>query len=432
MSSTFWRRVIPATLAIIGAGAGPAPGRAGVTSPPQPLVIRGATLLTVTRGVIPGGTLVIQDGKIASAGKDVPIPAGAHVIEAQGKFVLPGIVDTHSHIGVYPWPGAAAHDDGNEATDPLTPHVRAEDSVFLEDPALERARAGGVTTMQVIPGSANLAGGMAVVLKLRPVNTLAEMKLDGAPPGIKMAFGENPKRVYGHRDRIPSTRMGNAALVREAFMRAREYQAKWEDYEKNRNTAHPLPRPDRDPKLDTLVEVLKGSIRVHVHCYRKDDLLAVMRIADEFAFKIAAFHHVLEGYKLADELARRDIGACTWADWWGFKMEAWDGIPENAALMARKGVRVAIHSDSAEGIQHLYHEAAKAVRHGMTEEQGLKSITLWPASILGLDKRIGSLDEGKDADVAVFARHPFDVYTRVDLTLVDGRIVFDREKGGTE
>lgn len=393
------------------------------------IAIKGATLLTITQGVIPGGTLVIKDGKIEAVGRDVAIPKDAQVIDAAGKFVMPGIIDTHSHMGVYPWPGADAHEDGNEMIDPLTPHVRAEDAFFLEDPALERARAGGVTTIMAIPGSGNLSGGMGVMMKLRQGNTLEDMKIADAPRCLKMAFGENPKRVYGSRRQMPMTRMGNAAVVRKAFNDAKEYTARWAEFEKAKDSGHPLPRPERDPKLETLAAIMRGEIRVNIHCYRKDDLLTVLRLCDEFGWKPAAFHHVLEGYKVADELAKRDIGACTWADWWGFKMEAWDGIPENAALMAAKGVRVSIHSDSSDGVQRLWHEAAKAVRHGMTEEQGLKAITYWPASILGLEKRLGSLEAGKDADIAIFSRHPFDIYTLVDMTLVDGKVVFDREKG---
>lgn len=396
------------------------------------LAIKGATLLTVTQGVIPGGTLVIRDGKIEAVGRDVAVPKDATIIDAAGKFVMPGIIDTHSHMGVYPWPYADAHEDGNEMVDPLTPHVRAEDAFHLEDPAIERARAGGVTTIQVIPGSGNLAGGLGVMLKLRQVNTLTEMKVEGAPPLIKMAFGENPKRVYGHRHQMPMTRMGNAAIVREMFTKAQQYVARWDEFEKNKSSGHPLPRPEKDPKLETLAAIMRGDIRVNIHCYRKDDLLTVLRIADEFGFKPVAFHHVLEGYKIAEELAKRDIACCTWADWWGFKMEAWDGIPENAALLAQKGVRVCIHSDSSDGVQRLFHEAAKAVRHGMTEDQGLKAITYWPATVLGLEKRLGSLEKGKDADVVVLSRHPFDVYTLVDMTLVDGKVVFDREKGAHE
>jgi imidazolonepropionase-like amidohydrolase len=396
------------------------------------LAIKGGNLLTVTRGVIPGGILLIHNGKIAAIGANVEIPKDAQIIDASGKYVMPGIIDTHSHMGVYAWPNTNGRDDGNEATDPFTPQVRSEDGIFLEDPAFGRARAGGVTTVHIIPGSANLCGGMGAVLKLRDVNTLDEMKVAGAPRSIKMAFGENPKRVYRDQHRIPSTRMGNSAVVRALFTNALEYEQRWKDYEANRNGTHPLPRPEKDLKLDTLLDIMHGKIRVNVHCYTKGDLLAVMRLADEFKFKIAAFHHCLDGYKLADELAKRDIGVCTWADWWGFKMEAFDGIMENAPILAKKGVRVSIHSDSADGIQRLYMEAAKAVGHGMSDEQALKAITFWPASILGIEEKVGSLEVGKDADIAIFSRHPFDVYTRVDQTFIDGKSVYDRERGSAE
>jgi imidazolonepropionase-like amidohydrolase len=347
------------------------------------------------------------------------------VIDAAGRFVMPGIIDAHSHMGVGSWPDTRANDDVNEATDPLTPQLLAEDAVNLEDPAFALACAAGVTTIQVLPGSANLQGGQAVVLKLRPVNTLAEMKFEGAPRALKMAFGENRKRVYGSKGRMPSTRMGNAWMLRESFVRAREYAKRWEEFEQNVKAGHPTVRPEKDLRLETLLDVLHGRLRIHMHCYRKDDLLALMRIADEFEFKIASFEHCLEGYKLAKDLARRDIGVCIWPDWWGFKMEARDGIPQAPGMLAAAGVRVALHSDDAATAQWLYLEAAKAVHYGMKPEQALRALTYWPATILGIESRVGSLEPGKDADLAIFTRHPFDVYTTVEKTLIDGRIVHD-------
>lgn len=392
-----------------------------------PTAIIGATLLTVSHGDIENGVLVFDQGRITRLGpaEEVAVPEGAHVIEARGKYLMPGIVDTHSHMGVYPWPRTASTADGNEAIHPLTPHVRAEDAFYLEDPALERARAGGVTTVQVLPGSANLMGGFALVLKLRQANTLDEMRFEGAPPQMKMAFGENPKRVYGGRRQPPSTRMGNAAGMREALARAREYGERWEEHRRMTGEGKPYPRPEYDPKSEALLKVLRGEVRLHIHCYRKDGILGLMRIADEFGLKIASFQHALEAYKVAGEIARRDIGVATFADWWGYKWEAWDAIPYNAGLLARAGVRVAIHSDSADLVQRLYHEAAKAVHYGMSADAGLKAITLWPASILGLEDRIGSLDVGKDADLALFSRHPYDIYTEVLTTWIDGEVVHD-------
>ncbi|MBI3892873.1 MAG: amidohydrolase family protein [Candidatus Wallbacteria bacterium] len=398
--------------------AGPAPVS-------TPVAIVGGTVITVTRGIIPNGTVLIRDGKIAAVGHALPPPAGALVIDATGKYVMPGLIDTHSHLGVYPWPNARAHDDGNEMTEPLTPHMRAEDGLFLEDPGMDRVRAGGVTTVQIIPGSANLQGGQAVILKLRLGNTLDDLKFKDAPRGIKMAFGENPKRVYGSKGQAPMTRMGNSAVMRQAFTRAREYQKQWAEFEANSRAGRPTVRPEKDAKMETLIDVLEGRVRVHVHCYRKDDLLAMIRIADEFGFKIASFQHCLEGYKIAHELAKRDIGAATWPDWWGFKMEAWDAIPQNASLLAAAGVRVSLHSDSANVAQRLFGEAGKAVRYGMRPDQAIKAITWWPATILGIESRVGSLEAGKDADIAIFTKHPFDVYSTVEKTLIDGQVVWD-------
>ena len=403
---------------------------------PAPVAIRGGTVLPVGAPPIEGGTVLVgRDGKIAAVGKDVPVPAGARVIDATGKFVMPGVIDTHSHMGVYPWAIARGNADGNEATDPITSDVRAEDGIYLEDPAFERARAGGVTTVLIIPGSANMVGGEGVVVKLRPANTLDGMRFEGAPRQLKMAMGENPKRVYGERGRRPETRMGSFAALREAFRDAREYRERWHDYDetKSRNGGVAvLPRPAYDPRLQTLADVIDGKIRLQVHCYTKSDILGLLRLSDEFGFKIASIHHALEAYKLADELARRGIGVSTWADWWGFKMEAWDGIPENAGLCARAGCKVAIHSDSSDGVQRLWHEAAKCVGRGFTEEDALKAVTLWPAEILGIDGRVGTLAQGKDGDIAIFSRHPLDMYARVDMTLIDGEVVYDRAKADAE
>ncbi|HMC82787.1 MAG TPA: amidohydrolase, partial [Candidatus Polarisedimenticolia bacterium] len=322
-------------------------------------------------------------------------------------------------------PEVDANSDGNEMTDPVQAGVRALDSANVEDPAIGRALAGGVTTIQILPGSGNVIGGEAVTVKLRPRATLEEMVFAGAPRGLKMALGENPKRVYGAKNKLPSTRMGNIYVMRNAFQQARDYRAKWEAWQKKPESERGAP-PDRDLKLETLADVLAGKVRVHVHCYRKDEIEALFRVADEFGFKIASLQHGLEAYKIADEVARRDVGVATFAHWWGYKWEAWDGIPQNAAILADHGVRVAIHSDSADLIQRLYEEAAVAMHYGLSREDALKAITLNPAWMLGLDDRIGSLEVGKDADIAIFSKDPFDIYTRVEKTLVDGKIVYDR------
>jgi len=389
------------------------------------VLIKGGTLLTIGRGVIERGDLLIRDGRIAAVGGSIAAPAGALVIEAGGRFVMPGIVDTHSHMGVYPWPEVEANSDGNEATDPITSWVRAADSVYTEDPEFERARAGGVTTVQILPGSANLIGGETVTVKLRPGPSLDRMLFQGAPRGIKMALGENPKRVYGGRDKMPSTRMGNMAVFRQAFSAARDYRAKQDAWrakpEKDRG-----PAPGRDLKLESLAAVLDGKVLVHVHSYRKDEILRFLEIADEFGFKVASFQHCLEGYKIAGTLAQRDIAVATFAHWWGYKVEAWDGIPHNAAILARAGVRVSIHSDSGNLVQRLYNEAAVAARYGLSTDDALKAITINAATAIGVGDRIGTLEVGKDADIAIFTRHPLDAYTLVERTLIDGVVVYDR------
>src|SRR6266850_4426591 len=394
-------------------------------SPPTATLIRGGTLLTVTKGTIENGDLLIRDGKIAAIGRKLDAPDGARVIDAAGRFVMPGIIDTHSHMGVYPWPEVDANTDGTEATDPITPYVRALDSVWAEDPEFDRARAGGVTTVQILPGSANLIGGQAQTIKLRPGVDVSRMVFEGAPRGMKMALGENPKRVYGDHQKSPATRMGNMADFREAFNAARNYKAKWDAWKGKKEEERGAP-PDRDIRLDPLVDLLEGRIVAHVHSYRKDEILMFLKIADEYSFKIGSFQHCLEGYKIADELKKRDIAVATFAQWWGYKVEAWDGIPHNAALLAKKGVRVSIHSDSGNLVQRLYNEAAVAARYGLSEEDALKAITLNAASTLGLQDRIGSLDVGKDADIAIFTRHPLDAYTLVAMTLIDGDVVYDR------
>jgi len=398
-----------------------------IATPGDAVVIYGGRILTITHGEIAKGSILIADGKIKEIGEKVDPPPGAQVILAEGMVVVPGIVDTHSHIGVYSWPGVEANSDGNEMTDPVQAGVRAMDSFNLEDPAILRALAGGVTTIQILPGSGNVIGGESVTVKLRPGSTMDQMIFAGAPRGLKMALGENPKRVYGGRNKLPSTRMGNIYVMRNAYQQARDYRAKWEAWEKKPVSERGAP-PERDLKLETLADVLAGKVRVHVHCYRKDEIEALFRLADEFGFKIASLQHGLEAYKIADEVARRNVGVATFAHWWGYKWEAWDGIPQNAAILAEHGVKVAIHSDSADLVQRLYEEAAVAMRYGLEREDALKAITLNPAWILGVDDRIGSLEVGKDADIAIFSKDPFDIYTRVEKTLVDGKLVFDRSK----
>lgn len=386
------------------------------------LAIVGATVLPVTGPPIAGGTVLIEGGKIAAVGPKVDVPEGTPTIDGTGQYLMPGIIDVHSHMGVYPWPSAGAHGDGNEAVEPVTARVWAGDSVHVTDPAFSRARAGGVTTVMILPGSANLIGGQSATLKLRPSRTLAGMTMDGAPRGIKMACGENPKRVYGDDPKGPSTRMGNLAAMRAAFQGARDYgvaRRTWRE------------KPDRDADKEVLLDVMRGKIRVHIHCYRHDDIEGIYRVMDEYRIKVASFHHALEAYKVRDLIAAHGTGVATWADWWGFKMEAHDGIPYNAALMKSSGVPVALHSDSANQVQRLYVQAAKTLRYGMSESDALETITLDPARIAGIDSQVGSIEVGKDADLALFSHHPLDVYTRVTRTFIDGVQVYDRSQEGT-
>lgn len=388
-------------------------------------VIYGGRILPVTGEEIPKGSILIVDGVIREVGPSVDAPPGAKVILAEGKVVMPGIVDTHSHLGVYSWPEVEANSDGNEMTDPVQAGLRAMDAVNLEDPAILRALAGGVTTIQIIPGSGNVIGGEGVTIKLRPGATMDGMLFRGAPRGLKMALGENPKRVYGGRNKLPSTRMGNIYVMREAFQKARDYKAKREAWGKKPEAERGAP-PERNLTLETLSDVLDGKVRVHVHCYRKDEIEALFRVADEFGFRIASLQHGFEAYKIADEVARRNIGVATFSHSWGYKWEAWDGIPQAPAILAGHGVRAAIHSDSPDLIQRLYQEAAVSMRYGLPREDALKAITLNPAWMLGVDDRIGSLEAGKDADIVIFSKDPFDITTRVEMTLVDGAVVYDR------
>ena len=394
----------------------------------EPILIKDGTVITVTGGTIEKGDVLLKDGKIEKIGEEIKPPENCKIIDATGKFIMPGIIDAHSHIGVYSWPGVDAHDDGNEATDPITPQVRAEDSFNSEDPAILRALAGGVTAIQTLPGSANLIGGQTVTLKLKPGRSIGEMKIKDIKPGMKMALGENPKRVYGRRNQMPSTRMGNIAMMREWFIKGKEYGEKWKFYERKKGKDKYAKPPERDLRLEALRDIIDNKYLVHVHCYIKDEMLKMMEIADEFDFEIRSFEHTLEGYKIADTLASRNIAALTWTDWWGFKVEAWEGIPHSPGMMSSKGVRVVFHSDSPDQIQRLWLDAAKAVRYGMDRQAAFEGLTINPAWAIGIDHLTGSIEEGKDADIAIFSGHPFNIYTQVEMTIVDGEIVFDRSK----
>jgi imidazolonepropionase-like amidohydrolase len=391
------------------------------------VVIKNATVMTVTHGNISNGSVYVKDGKIAAVGATLSAPADATVIDAGGKYLTPGIVDSHSHI--------ALDDDVNEATSPITPHMMMKDAFDYQDKAIYRALAGGVTTSLLLHGSANMIGGQAVVIKHKYGASRDELLFPNAPRSIKFASGENPKRVYGGRDQLPSTRMGNFAVQREALVQAQEYIREWDTYndkvkrgDKDSKEATP---PKRDLKLEALADILRGKLMVQIHCYRADEFLNEIAMAKEFGYKIRAFHHAVEAYKVADQLAANNIAIATWADWWGFKQEAWDAIPWNAVLSMRKGVRVAIKSDSEDYTRRLNQDAAKIIRYGgATEEEALKVITLNPAWIIGVDDRVGSIDIGKDADLVIWDGYPLSSYGVPEKVFIDGDIYFDRSQPG--
>ena len=397
--------------------------------PSETLLIKGATIYTGDGGRIENGDLLIRDGKIAEVGPGLALPAGASEIDASGKWLTPGIIDTHSHLGVYASPGVAPQSDGNEATAPVTAEVWAEHSVNPKDPGFAKALAGGVTSMQILPGSANLIGGRSVTLKNVPSRTMQGMKFPGAPYGLKMACGENPKRVYGTTSGVaPSTAMGNVAGYRAAWIEAEEYDRLWQEYLAGESEEKPV----RDLGLETLAGVLNGEILVHNHCYRGDEMAVMLDIAKEFGYKVTSFHHAIEAYKIADLLAESGTCASMWADWWGFKIEAYDGVRENIALVDKAGACAIVHSDSSTGIQRLNQEAAKVIaaanRSGIpvTEEHAMRWLTENPAKALGIIEQTGTLAVGKDADLVIWDGNPFSVYSHAENVFIDGALVYDR------
>src|SRR6266436_1085865 len=389
------------------------------------ILIQNATVLTISHGTIENGSILIKDGKIAEVGPSIKAPAGAKVIDAAEQFVMPGIVDCHSHIAI-----EGGVNEGSVSVSSIANIAEVLDS---DDVGIYRDLAGGVTTANILHGSANSIGGQTIVIKLRWGQPPAKLPFEGALPGIKFALGENPKRSNfsfpGQPKRYPATRMGVEEAIRGAFTEARDYKKAWDDYNRRVSAGEKnLIPPRRDLKLDPLVEVLEGKRYVHSHCYREDEILMLLRVAKEFGFKVRTFQHVLEGYKVADELAAAGVGASTFSDWWAYKVEAYDAIPYNAALMTRRGVVVSINSDSAEEATHLNQEAAKSMKYGgLTHDEALKMVTLNPAMQLGIDKRVGTIDVGKNADLAIYNRDPLSAYAVVQKTIIDGRVYFDRK-----
>lgn len=423
----------------------------------SPTLIKNATVLTGTGERLEQTDVLLRDGQIAWIGEG-ELPAEVEVVDATGRWLTPGIIDVHSHLGVYPSPGVDAHSDGNEATAPVTAEVWAEHSVWPQDPGFNRALAGGITSLQILPGSANLFGGRGVTLKNIPATAYQAMKFPGAPHGLKMACGENPKRVYGDRNSAPSTRMGNLAAYRTAWIKAQKYIRDWEEYERkiaedsktssesgdSDGSAMALAAalnkpPTRDLELETLAGALKGEILVHMHCYRADEMLTILDMADEFGYKVGTFHHGVEAYKIADRLAENNVCGALWADWWGFKMEAYDGIQENIALVDRPQNSCAIvHSDSEEGIQRLNQEAAKVMARAdvvgmdIPPERAIRWITANAAKSLGILDKTGTITAGKMADVVIWNQNPFSVYAKADQVFVDGALLYDRSNASKQ
>ncbi|HEX9166950.1 MAG TPA: amidohydrolase [Gemmatimonadales bacterium] len=392
----------------------------------QPVLIRNASVFTGAGPERRNTSVLFQDGRIAAVGADLTAPPGALVIDGTGKWVTPGLIDTHSHIGVYAAPGTSAESDGNEMTNPVTAEVWAEHSIWPQDPQIPLALAGGVTVAQILPGSANLIGGRSVTIRMVPARTVQELKFPGAPYGVKMACGENPKRVYQNRG--PATRMGNMAGYRAAFIQAEQYRLRWDKWLADRKGEPPA----RDLRMETLAGVLRGEISVQNHCYRADEMAQMLDLAREFNFRIRSFHHGIEAYKIADLLAAAGTAASIWSDWGGFKMEAFDNINENLALVTQAGARAILHTDSPDGIQRMNQDMAKAyyagVRAGieLSREDAIKWVTANPAWALGIDQWTGTLEPGKLADVVVWSGDPFSVYSKAEKVFSEGWLAFDR------
>jgi imidazolonepropionase-like amidohydrolase len=393
-------------------------------SAPTDIVIKNATVMTVTHGTIERGSVWLHNGKIAVAGTSVDAPAGATVVDATGKYVTPGIIDPHSH--------SALGNDINEATSAVTPSMMMIDAFDNTDKALYQALAGGVTTELLLHGSANMIGGQAVVIKNKFGFSRDAMLFPNAPRSIKFASGENPKRVYGRRNELPSTRMGNFEVMRQAFEDAKAYMATWDAYNaKVAKGDKEAVAPKKDLKLEALADVLRGKLFVQIHCYRADEFLTEEAIAKEYGYKVRAFHHALEMYKVGDKIAPTGTGIATFADWWGFKDEAWDAIPWNAVMSMREGVRVALKSDSNDYVRRLNQEAGKMIHYGgATEEEALKMVTLNPAWIIGVDDRVGSIDTGKDGDIVIWNTDPLSTYARAEKVYIDGNLFFDSSLPG--
>jgi imidazolonepropionase-like amidohydrolase len=412
------------TRAVLGALGALLAGSAAVAA--QDIAIRNATIITIANGDVTNANIVVRNGKITAVGRNAAIPAGVRVIDGTGKFVMPGIIDAHSH--------AALENGINEGSESVTPEVQVQ--LRNDDPVIYRALAGGVTAANLLHGSANTIGGQSRIIKMRWGMPADSMYFKGAFRIVKFALGENVTRASSDAPaedrRFPMTRMGVDFTLRYWFSKAKDYDKEWTDYRTAVKTNPNAIPPRRDLRLEALTDILHGDLKVHAHSYRADEILMLIRAADEFGFKIHTFQHVLEGYKVADEIAKHGAMASTFADMWAYKVEAWDAIPYNMALMTERGVVVSVNSDSDERIRRLYQEAGIGVRYGnMPVNEALKMITLNPAKQLGVDKMVGTLEVGKDGDIAVFSAHPFAPAAMVEYTIVDGKVYFDRNEAVT-
>ena len=397
----------------------------------NPVLFKNGQVITVSAETIPGGDILIQGTKIVMVGRGLSVPAGAEVIDLNGRWVMPGIIDSHSHI--------ALEGDVNEMGDLITAEVDCLDIINPQDINIFYALTGGVTSIHTMHGSANPIGGKGIVLKMRWGKSAAELVFEGAPLTSKWALGENPKQsnsMGAARARYPRTRMGVEESIRDEFEKAKDYKRKWAEYEKKAKAAKeskgkiapPLP-PKKDYRLESIADILSGKLWVRCHAYQSEEMLSIMRLCREYGVKLVCFEHGLEGYRITNELVEYSVAVSTFADFWAYKWEAYNTMPHAAALCAERGVLVALNSDDAERMRHLFNDAAKTVRFGgVTEDEAIRMLTINPAKIMGVDKRVGTIEPGKDADLAVFNRHPLDPFTVCEMTMVDGTVYFDRAK----
>lgn len=387
----------------------------------QGLVLKGGTVLTVTQGIIENGTVVIKEGKIIEVGKNIDVPKGIKVIDVTGKFVMPGIIDSHSHIALT---------DVNEATDPVTPQIWMREALEPSSDSIKRTLAGGVTTVKTMHGSANIIGGVNVTIKLKYNESIQDMIVQDVRQQIKMALGENPKRLYGSKGQIPSTRMGNAYVMRNAFVKAKEYKQEWDEYEKEKSEGKKdIKPPKKDLKMETLKMVLEKKLGIDCHVYRADEIVWIINFCNEWDIDLLQLSHCIDGYKVPDVIAEAGVCYGGWVDWWGFKEEAYDGCPYGFDIMHQAGVRMVINSDSADECRYLYLNAAKVLKYNdIPEKEVLKMITLNSAYALEMEHRVGSIEKGKDGDIAVFDKYPLDSTAKCLMTIIEGKVYFDYAK----